>query len=304
MDSAGGCGKLTKALKEHPDRHAQGARWRMGKIVHYDISEKYCLWQPNAQKINQLIEWCDCIITTGPCYKLPRNLPWGTKSLIPPDAPKRKVIINYRGTPYRGSRKYYNAEDKKRGYIQSGNFLDLVVSGELKYWIPVPVWIDEFAKYKQQSKQFIVVQPVTMEKRFPLKSTPGVIKVLKGMKGINLDIVHDLEPKECLKRIGKADVVITAFKNGPGNAGLEAMSMGIPIIGNGFDDYITKVRELGNEKTFFYQSSVAGLPDAVADLRDNPDVYQDYVKRGYDWLKKYHDPMAIAEKVASIAQHG
>lgn len=299
QDSGGGCGKLTRAIDEHPDHQAKGVRWAKGKLVNYDISEKYCFWRPDANKTNNFLKWCDAVITTGPWCGLTKTLPWGTKSLFPPNAPKKPLVVNYRGTPYRKRKEWYNKVDKERKAIQTGNFIDLLCYGNFRGWLPVPVWTNELKKYRKTTSRFVVAQSVTQHKRAHLKSIPTVKNHLERLDGIHFDYIHNLPHNECLARMGQADVVITAFKNGFGNSGLEAMAMGIPIIGNGFDAYINKFIELCGELPF-YRAKLGYISQAVCDLKDDKELYDHYVNAGKLYLERFHNPAIVAEKAAML----
>lgn len=299
QDPAAGCGKLARAIDEHPDHQAKAARWRKGRLD-YNVGFPV-IWQPNANRTKKLIEWSDAVIVTGPWWGLPKSLPWGTNCLFPPGSPRRRLVVNYRGTPYRQKRKQYNQADRKRGVIQSGNFIDLLLYGNFQHWLPVPIWENELTQYRNPHKgnYTLVVQAVTKKVRFHKKSTPGVKKQLSKRKNIKLDIVYGVTNQECLRRLGRADIVVTAFKNGYGNAGLESMAMGIPVIANGFPKLIEKYEEIIGYLPFI-QSPVNNLFFTL--LSFDEEMRQDIVGKQLCYLRRFHHPRMVAEKAVELCQ--
>lgn len=300
QDPAAGCGKLARAINEHPDHEARAARWRKGRLD-YDVGFPV-IWQPNAKRTINLIGWSQAVIVTGPWWGLLKNLPWGTNCLFPPGSPKRKVVVNYRGTPYRQRKADYNKADRSRGVVQSGNFIDLLLYGNFKHWLPVPIWEHELTQYRRPHKgnHKLVVQAVTKKARFHKKNTPGVKKQLGNIPGVKLDIVFGVTNRECLLRLGKADIVVTAFKNGYGNAGLEAMAMGIPVIANGFPALVAKYEEIIGYLPFV-QSPVKNLRQTVLNLDD--EARKDIVGKQLCYLRRFHHPRVVANKAVELCQN-
>lgn len=304
LDSGGSCGKFARAIAEYPKHQVEAARWHKGKVVSYAVSDKYCIWQPDEARTLELIEWCQAIVVTGPWRGLPRRqLPWGTNCLIPPGAPRRPMVINYQGSLYRRRQADHDQHDRQAKALQTGILLDLLALGNIKHWLPVPVWAGELRKVRRPNyhESFHVVQAVTQAKRFHLKSVPGVKKRLTDLDGVSLDIIHNLPHKECLKRMGRADLVVTAFKNSFGNTGLEAMAMGIPIVANGFDDYIAEVeKQVGYLP--FYQSKVSELRQTVTSFRDDPELCEKWSIIGSEYIERFHSPKSVAEKAIELCQ--
>ena len=301
QDSGGGVGRLARAIDGLDGHEARAARWRKGRL-RYDVGFKV-VWQPNRARTLALMEWADAVIVSGCWFGLPKKLPWGTNSVFPPGAPRRPTVINYRGTPYRGNRKRYDAHDASRGHVQSGNFLDLTLYGKRKAWLPVPVWADEIAANRAHhgNKRLLVAQAVTLPRRFGLKRTAMVRKQLKGIPGVGFDVITKVDNAECLRRIGRADLVVTAFKNGFGNAGLEAMAMGIPVVADGFPALIEEYkRKLGTLP--FLRCAPGQIGALVVNLRDNREIVAEYGARGSAYVRKWHNPERIGRKAVMLCE--
>jgi len=302
QDSGAGCGRLARAIDGLEGHDAKALRCRHGHLkekVGFKVVEA-----PNAARTLKLMAWSNAVIVSGPWFDLPsKRLPWGTNSIFPPGAPRRPTVVNYRGTPYRKGRKRYDAFDAQRGHVQSGNFLDLTLYGKRKAWLPVPVWADELATHRvaHGEDRLLVAHAVTKPKRFKLKNTPAVKRQLNRLANVRLDVITNVDNAECLRRLGRADLVVTAFKNGFGNAGLEAMAMGIPIVANGFqvllDEYRKKIGHLP-----FLRCAPSGLCSLVANLRDHPEVLEEYGALGSAYVRKWHDPERVGHKAVTLCE--
>jgi len=223
--------------------------------------------------------------------------------VIPPGAPKRPLVVNYRGTPYRQRHAQHDLRDEKRGYFQTGNFIDLTIYGKRKGWLPVPVWADEIAAFRHHhgGDEFLVAQAVTKPSRFPIKKTHRVRDALKGLGGVRFEIITKMSNRECLERMGRADLVVTAFKNGFGNAGLEAMSMGIPIIAGGsfalMGAYMARLGELP-----FARATVEDVRGVVARLKVNDKERELLASKGREYIAKHHAPDVVGERAVLYCQ--
>lgn len=294
-DSAGGTAKLARAIDGLPGHDAVAIAYRPSRLRYetpFPVVERAMLKQTlHAWR------WCDAVVCIGPWCEAPKDTPWGSRSVIPPGAPKRPLVVNYRGTPYRQRHAHHDRRDQERGYVQTGNFIDLTIYGKRKGWLPVPVWGDEVAPHRKHhgGRNFLVTQAVTKPSRFPIKKTHQVRDALKELKGVKFEIVTQLPHGECLDAMGRADVIVTAFKNGYGNAGLEAMAMGIPVIAGGpfglIGAYHARLGELP-----FAVAAVETVRDVVADLKNNSARYAEFVERGHGYIAKHHAPDVVGKR--------
>lgn len=299
-DMAGGTYALERAINETFTEHAAiSARWN--SIAGYPGG----IWRPSPARVCELVEWADVLFFQSKWWGLPRGkVPGG--SILPQRAPKRPIVTQYRGRPYRNHFQACNERDRRLGIVPCCNFLDLAAIGGIEHWVPNPVW--SLARYKQPHAGYtagilrVVQCPVRKAHGgWQRKNTRDVIRAVAGLERVDLEIISDVSHEECLQRKGQADVLVDQFTYGYGNNGLEAWAMGTPVIGHAPVEIVNEIEVRVGYHPFVH-TRLEDLRATVERMRDDRAFRHRWTALGMRYVREHHAPAVVAQRAVDVCQ--
>lgn len=207
---------------------------------------------------------------------------------LPGNLPARPVVMTWHGSIYRFDIPYHSAQMSRLGWLETAATIDLTLHG--------PRWMPDcrpdLSKYVYKRKRRFRVCHAPTKRHF--KSTDTVIQAMRGFR--NFDLIEGVTWKECLRRKGKSDVLIDQFKLGYGCNAIEAWLMGIPVIANSAIPKVMRAIEHYGDGFPFVRclDDAKSIREAVEKLQTDKTHYRDYVKRGAEYVERYHSYQAVA----------
>jgi len=203
--------------------------------------------------------------------------------------PRRPVVVTHHGSRYRRAPHTYNKAAAKNRWALTASTLDLVLKG--------PEWLPDcrpdLSEYRDASDSFLVCHAPTSR---VIKNTAQVLAAI-ALLGVELDLVEGAGWEECLKRKGRASVLVDQFKLGYGCNSIEAWSMRIPTIGNGPPQVLDLIKkEVGFLPFVPAKPTPRGIAAAIEKLRIDPDYYEEMAERGHKYWLLVHSPEAVAKR--------
>lgn len=243
--------------------------------------------------VRELVAWAD-IVNVHATFRPLRV--GGMKELKP-----RNLMITHRGRYYRRNSGQVNARAKRRGVKrQLCSTADLTQYGPVT-WMPTAIPQDRYKVLRK--RRYSCGLPIVCQapSNARMKRTEEVRALLGGRSDIQLMIVQGRHHDVALRRISKADIFIDRFRIGLGTGGLEAAAMGIPVIAwaNQADEACI-LREVGYLP--YYKATMEDLPAAVNNLLSQPNLYNEYAERGQEYIRTFHDYLAIAKRYVTVCE--
>lgn len=191
-------------------------------------------WMGNNILVNRLYDEADIIHIS--------EYPW---ALDGGSAPKiwnkvdKPTVIHQHGTPFRNNPKQFLSIAKNSGYAQIVSTVDLLVDDSL-VWIPNPVDVDMMKKIRKEHYPKDGIFRVGQAPTNPsIKNTSNYVHAAKAIKETDEDfdyfVLSNLKWVDTLMHKAKCDLWFDQLTFGYGNNGIEAMAMGIPVMGNFMD---------------------------------------------------------------------
>lgn len=230
----------------------------------------------------------------------------------------KPLAVVYNGSGYRATWRHRNEQDKDNGIVQFGTTIDLTCDtyGSSMNWLPVPMEIVDPTPEKTEGVFHIIHCPTHRGR----KSTERIVEELGDLDGVRLEIVEGATNDECLRRKGKAHLLIDQFYVGYGVNALEAWALGMPVIANterlpveygvecpGREETLARYESITGRK--FYPFIVcdivhAGmLRAAVKELATSSTLVADR-DRGMGYLKEFHSAEAVIGRLVSALERG
>lgn len=289
-DDTGGVGvALAQALNRHTGWSARAVH-RTQNYIDYPVD---ILWPPGlppTREIRSLAEAADVL------HVMER---WDAVDWLPgwPDKP---VVMHHHGTIYREWRTAaLNAEVERFRAYPICSTIDLTLLGPGVEWLPNPVDVDRMqairaAEYEEHDGLLAAHSPTNA----PIKGTDAFIRACAGA-GFDLDLIQWVDWESCLRRKAKADIVLDQLTYGYGLSGIEAMAMGIPVVGGCRDQRVADLMHatLGNHP--FLLADERTLSGMVAYLRD-PEARAASAAVGLSIVREWHEESKVAARLVDI----
>lgn len=211
-------------------------------------------------------------------------------AIIPRDVPPRPVVITFHGSTYRKRPQHWNKEVKRLGWLATAATFDLTLFGPR--WLP-DCRPDLSSYVHKVQGRFRVCQAPT--KRH-VKSTD---QVTAAAKAFDFDLISKVAWEQCLKRKGRADVLVDQFLLGYGCNAIEAWLMGIPVIANASNSKVLQLIKQHAPAGFPFVRCVdkpGKIRAALERLRDDRKHYDEYMKRGRLYAERNHSYAAVAAR--------
>ena len=280
-DMGGGGHRLATAINEHTPHEAVAARWD---------NEPWTtggLFYPGEERICELYEWADVVQIQNTII-----------SHIPVDLLTTKpLIFYYRGSDFRDNYEAMSARSEELGARESVNFLDLAALCNVELWLPTVV--EDFSYMRSSRHGFRVCQCPSTQARYAAKHTEQVVQKMRSASGVRFELITGLPWKESLQHKARCHAVIDQFVWGYGNSGVEAMSMGIPVLADADPRIIAEMQKRIGYLPFI-RSTIEQLPGVCEPLRRNAVYRREWEARSREYWRAFHSPEAVASRAIEM----
>lgn len=282
-DFAGVSIKFTQALRQNTDyevRNLSQLTHRYGYPTDIVTRDKTI--------IRKWIAWADivnCFGSTRVLYKKPENL-----------------VVYYIGSYFRDNPTKVHLVALKMGAkkeVVSGPW-SIVRAAEHNLnleWVPGAIPVDYFYSLKQKNGGLPIV--CQSPSSFKTKHTAKIKNALLNKKNMKLQVISDTAWVDCLRLKAKAHIYVGYSIIGYGQSELEAMAMKIPVIAKypkkSEDAILDHVGYLP-----YYRCEMKNLPSGIDDLLSDKKTYDEYVERGFNFVRDFHDYPIIAKRISKI----
>lgn len=296
--------RLHSAINEHTQHSSAFIRW--------EDTNPYCsLRQYDALNdphlVKQAVEEAD-VLHNHVTYFLLNNTGHVLKS-------HQLLVRHYHGSRRDGKTHIEPKFDMAKGAALFGARLQLCEEGRKRgahlRWSPIPMPVDRYMKIRTDAiaKGFKPLEGKATKRR-PLivahsptnTSFKGTAEVHHAVlrlksKGVHIDIhpIQGMNLRDALVHKAHADVLFDSFWLGIQGSGLEAASMGLPVIAGDVE-----AAALYNEHVGYTPYSFANDQDALeyvlAEMAENPAYRKQEAARVHAYTREYHDYAAVAAR--------
>ena len=166
-------------------------------------------------------------------------------------------------------------------------------------WLPNPCDIAYLRLLREKSRDVHVQLRIAHSptNRY-LKATDGFLAAVQGLP-LEVDLIEWVTWQECLARKARADLFYDQLHIGYALSGIEAMAMGIPVIGGAYDRRIIDLMSAKFDYLPFLLATPETLRDRLEHLLD-PDVQRLVASVGREHVERWHDEGRVARQLVEI----
>ena len=288
-DTGGVAIALAKALNQHTDWEARECH-RTQNYIDYPTDILWAPGTPRPAELDYLFREADVI------HVMER---WDAVDHFP-DWRRKPLVMHHHGTIFRelntGPLIQSVREFRAYGIVAT---IDLTLIDPTLEWLPNPCDIERMRKIRSE---FFGPHDVLRVAHSPtnraLKGTDRFILDVEKA-GLIADVIEWTNWETCLRRKASADLFYDQFHCGYGLSGIEAMAMGIPVIGGAYDQRILHL----------IMSRFGNLPFLLANP-DNLGAWLEFMKDpvnrkessevGTRFVEQYHDEAKVARQLVTI----
>lgn len=219
---------------------------------------------------------------------------------------KKPALLHHHGSMFRNDPAAMFAIAKHYRMAQAVSTPDLLQSDpKLLHWLPTAYPVDELRAYGEANRREpdgrirIVHAPTNRV----LKHTDLFIRtvrelILEGLP-IDLVVVENKTWAECLAEKAKADIVFDQLAYGYGCNSVEAWALGIPVI-SGSDPWTAEWMRKTWGDTPYAEADETMLKPVIEEMVGSEDMRADFVARGDEHVRQYHDELPALERLAEL----
>ncbi len=202
---------------------------------------------------------------------------------------------------------YYGTDLRKRGvipyidsaarYVFTFEFDHTLIHPRAKFLF-YPFFADEMPPMQRRNDDEIWIGHSPTRRR--TKGTEIILRALQRVKEkfprVRVVLIENLPYVKALELKSKIDIFIDQLGElGYGISGLEALAMGIPVICQILPDF---ERFLGEHP--FVVADANSLVEVISALVESADMREDYGARGYEWVRRVHNPLSAVEPLLEV----
>ena len=241
----------------------------------------------------ELWEWADVIHAMEKVHNL-------TPHFNPPGKP---LVLHHHGSIYRDSHVALDTVANADNLVQLCSTIDLTEFNPNVEWLPNPIdisWMEHIrAQYRPSpiEERGRVRYAHTPTQRWA-KHTSDFIAAATRM-GCELEIIEQEPWSQAIARKATCDVLLDQLSYGYGLSGLEAMAMGMPVLGGitvpGLEEKLrARVGYLP-----YYRATVDTLPMDLVPFND-PAVRAEVAERGRQYVNDFHSQQVIVARLKEL----
>jgi hypothetical protein len=289
-EDTGGVGiALKKALEKHTEWEARFVH-RHHNYIGYETD---IYWEPGAPKpdgLDELFREADVVHIMERWTAVQHFTDWLDKPLV----------MHHHGTEFRvDNTRALLRETKEFRAVPIVSTIDLTLIDPEAEWLPNPCDIDAMVQHRTlpthaRTSLRVAHSPTNRA----LKGTEFFLSVA-DQSPFSVDLIEGVPWSTGLARKGQADIVYDQFHIGYALSGIEAMAMGIPVIGGVQDPRIIELMM----KTFgylpFLLADEGSLRERLMDLCDHT-LRAAYSHLGTHHVRIWHDEYLVANRLVKI----
>lgn len=216
----------------------------------------------------------------------------------------RRLVLHHHGTEYRDYHEDIAAKARAIGAVQVVATVDLLgLEPDVDTWLPTPYRASELARYRQpRGDSSIVVAHAPTDRA--IKGTEAVVAAVDALAAeglpVSLDLIEGVPNTECLRRKGRADIVVDQLVLGYGVNAVEAWGMGLPVVA-GVADARVRERMLGLWGQLpFVPASPDTLRDVLRQLVWDRQARVDAAAVGAAHFARWHSEEAVVPVLLDV----
>lgn len=220
-DDTGGVGfALQQALNRHTDWQARAVH-RTQNYIQYPID---ILWPPGLPPTEELL---DLAAEADVLHVMER---WDAVDWVP-EWTRKPLVMHHHGTTYREwNTRHLIDSVRSFGAYPICSTLDLTLIEPGVEWLPNPVDIPRMEAIRAARDGHDGLLAAHSPTNAPIKGTTAFLAAAASA-GWDVDLVQWVDWESCLRRKARADMVLDQLTYGYGLSGIEAMAMGVPVVG-------------------------------------------------------------------------
>jgi len=221
--------------------------------------------------------------------------------------PRKPKVIHYHGTGFREQADDHIRHQRANRAIGLVSTLDLWLEApDDTEWLPCPYnleWLYNLTRSIERPEVVKVAHAPTARK---IKSTEAFLRAVRQLQldgyPVELELIEKASWRECLQRKATADIYFDQTILGYGNNAIEAWGMGIPVIAGASERTLAEMRRRFSNDLPFYQTTEAGIYEALKALVQSADLRAEYAEKGLFHVRKFHDQRVVVEQLKDVYQ--
>ena len=244
----------------------------------------------NYEQFVELWQWADVIHAMEKLHNL-------TPHFNPPGKP---LVVHHHGTIYRDNHAALDAVSNAHNLVQICSTIDLTQYNPQVEWLPNPIdvsWMEHIRAQYQAGPSGVLRYSHTPTQRWA-KHTDYFIQGVKAVHG-RLELVEMSSWSHALARKATADVLLDQLYYGYGLSGLEAMAMGIAVVGGATVEGIeSRIMEAVGYLPY-HRASPGTIGMDLVPLND-PAFRAEVAERGRQYVNDFHSQPVIVDRLKAL----
>lgn len=212
----------------------------------------------------------------------------------------RRIVLHHHGSALRANAKTLVNRARMSKMLQLVSTLELLQYGKQLHWLPNPMPVARYRRLRAQSFEQSrpqVLRVAHSPSRRQFKGTDSFLKVCDVLRsrGIPIEpvLIENKSHGDALRMKAECDVCFDSFWLGIQCSGLEAASMGMPVIAG--DPHVAdRYREIVGHVPYTYAESEQQLAEQLERLYGDPAYFAAEAARVSAYTLTWHDESAVA----------
>lgn len=292
--------RLGKSMGETTNRRYYGQErpplWKPTKWARKLFALRDYLWENILVRrgIDKVVESADIIALDGGTDFVRSSkfvLPWAEKH-------NNRVAVFYYGEDLR-RRGAIEEIEKIAPLVFTFEFDHTLIHPRAKFLF-YPFFIEDIPERKiiGDGKIRIGHSPTNRKAKGTDRIVDAIRKISKKFRNVEIVLIEKLSYRDALEKKSTLDIFIDQIGElGYGISGLESLAMGIPTAVQIMPDF---EKFLGEHPFVLVDDKI--IEEVLACLVKNPDMREEYGRKGKSWVAKVHSPIGVAQKVIAEYQ--
>jgi glycosyltransferase involved in cell wall biosynthesis len=281
-DNGGNGSALKRALDRHTDWDVRYVR-RQPSFLGY---QKDIEWPRNgdARIVHDLFGRADVVMMLG-SFRLAQSMP-GYES-------KPKVMYHL-GEEFRLNAEAYMARCRAEGIVQLVTTFDLLGYGPELAWLPM---VCDTERMRHEREAYRPGPRVRVMQSPAARGPNDTDEFLAAMAGADVEVslIEGVTWAEALRRKAQADIVFDSFDSWYGLSAIEAMGMGIPVVG-GQGPVMGPMAEIVGCVPYL-PVTPDNVRHAVMELADSASLREGFADEGRAVVEQFHAEAKVVERL-------
>lgn len=267
---------INDTFEEHKAQHVSYRRHRLGYPIQH--------FSPKPKKLEKLIEWADVVHSFDIWQRFRKRIP-----------EKKPLVVTQNGTYFRRHHESAMKLARERGLVQLCTTLDLARHGAR--WMPVPLKDHGIRMRERGGGPWRIVHSPSKPE---IKGTAEFLQAMKKLPGVEFDLIQNTANKLCVERKARGDIMFNEFDLGYGVSALESWWIGQVVVSGVSDAELYDLMERYIGYVPFVKTNRRRIVRTMRQLMRDPDRYEIYRQRGMAYVREFHDPARVAQKLIDV----